>query len=1002
MSRAAWILLIVLAFAATAASAKDSPWAPFISPRFATIGIAQGLPDSITTAVAQDQRGLVWIGTMGGLVRYDGYRMQVFEPTGHDGSGLPDAYVRALLPLPDGGLLVGTNTGGLSRLDPATGTFHNYPLHVDGSSDSKIYGLASDRAGGVWIASNDGLDHLDLRDNRMTHVDTGPLLSPRDFCVFQDRAGNLWLGNNRGLFMRRAGTTRFVRPPHPPGAVDTVLGDEIWAITEDKQGRLWVGSVQAGAVYLDTQGHWHTLPGFSGYKGLARQPTVRDFLEIGDTMWIATDGEGVLTYQPGSPSMQRIDHDLTRMSSLPGNSVRDLMEDRSGNIWAATDLGVARHDTRAGIAFAILPSLHPSFGLANNNVRSIHVDARGRIWLGLGAGQIDVINLSEGAIRHLQLQGRQLERDVQALAQSPDGSIWVGTLGVARIDPDNFAVRDSAIPALDGKPVLSLLNQGRYLLIGTYDGAYRYDIRTRTLHHFTHAKATPGSLLSNVVRQIVPIGKQIWYVTTRGVSIADSITQENGFQNLRHVPGDPHSLPGDAVSAVTESSDGRLWVGAYNGLGVIDHYKPGAPLRFRQIDLLQGRANRHVNAAVADSHGNLWLSMLNGVAKVDGKTGGVHYLSTRDGLHTTSYIYAAAARSTDGALLFGSLNGLTVIRPNWKPGTPTPLAKLAVTQAVEGGAVIPFGMLPAPGSPIRLAGKRSLEIDFALLDYRSTSNTSYSYRMKGLDDAWTVVPRGGLPIALYNYLPFGNYTLQLRAVTHGMNTRTIETGIPVVVPPRWYERDWFNALLALSLGGLVLGLVHLRTLYLRKQSKRLQQQIDERTRELRAANRRLAELASIDPLTGVYNRRSFLDLAENIRESSNEGDACMVLLDLDRFKQVNDTHGHLAGDAVIRHAIASILKYCRQTDLVGRYGGEELVICLPGTNLESGLRFAERVRTAFAESGTRHGDQTIHSTASFGVAAYRAGESLEQWLSRADNALYRAKHAGRNRSLGAS
>jgi len=149
VSRAAWILLIVLAFAATAASAKDSPWAPFISPRFATIGIAQGLPDSITTAVAQDQRGLVWIGTMGGLVRYDGYRMQVFEPTGHDGSGLPDAYVRALLPLPDGGLLVGTNTGGLSRLDPATGTFHNYPLHVDGSSDSKIYGLASDRAGGV-------------------------------------------------------------------------------------------------------------------------------------------------------------------------------------------------------------------------------------------------------------------------------------------------------------------------------------------------------------------------------------------------------------------------------------------------------------------------------------------------------------------------------------------------------------------------------------------------------------------------------------------------------------------------------------------------------------------------------------------------------------------------------------------------------------------------------------------------------------------------------------
>ncbi|WP_329740568.1 diguanylate cyclase [Dyella sp. A6] len=999
---AAWALLLLLTIATATAHAKNSVWTPFIRPRFAHIGIAQGLPDSITTALAQDRRGLIWIGTMGGLVRYDGYRMQVIEPTAHDDSGLHDAYVRALLPLPDGGLLVGTNTGGLSRLDPATGRFHTYALRVDGSLDGKIYGLASDHAGGVWIASNDGLDHLDLRHNRITHVATGAQLSQRNFCVYQDRAGNLWLGNNRGLFVRRAGSTRFVRPPHPAGAVDTVLDDEIWAIREDREGRLWVGSVQAGAVYLDAKGDWHTLPGFSGYKGLARQPTVRDFLEVGDTMWIATDGSGVLTYTPGASSLHRIDHDLTRPSSLPGNSVRDLMEDRSGNIWVATDLGVARHDTRAGTAFAILPGLHSSLGLANNNVRSIHVDTRGRIWLGLAAGKIDVIDLHAGDIRHLQLQGRQLRRDVQTLTESPDGSIWVGTLGVARIDPDHFSIEDSAIPALDGKPVLSLLSRGDDLLIGTYEGAYRYNLRTRALHHFTHEKHTPGSLLSNVVRQIVPIGKQIWYVTTRGISIADSVTQESGFQNVQHTPGDPSSLPGDTVSAVTEDDDGRLWVGAYDGIGVIDHYRPGEPLRFRQIDLQQGHANRHVNAAVADSQGHLWLGMLNGLARVSGQTGEVRYLSTRDGLHTTSYIYAAAARSLDGALLFGSLNGLTVIRPDWHPSSPNPPADLAVTQAVEGGRPVPSGDLPAPGHPIRLGKKRSMEVDFALLDYRSVSNTSYSYRMKGLDESWTHIPRGGLPIALYNYLPFGNYTLQLRATTHSMHTRTVETSIPIIVPSRWYERDWFNALLALLLGGLVLGMVHLRTLYLRKQSIRLQRQVDDRTRELQVANQRLAELASTDPLTGVYNRRSFLDLAENIREHTSDGNACIVLLDLDHFKQINDTYGHLAGDAVIRHAINSILRYCRQTDLVGRYGGEELIVCLPNTTRESGLQFAERIRANFAASNTRHEDVMIRSTASFGVAAYHSGESLEQWISRADHALYQAKHAGRNRSLAAS
>jgi diguanylate cyclase (GGDEF)-like protein len=134
-----------------------------------------------------------------------------------------------------------------------------------------------------------------------------------------------------------------------------------------------------------------------------------------------------------------------------------------------------------------------------------------------------------------------------------------------------------------------------------------------------------------------------------------------------------------------------------------------------------------------------------------------------------------------------------------------------------------------------------------------------------------------------------------------------------------------------------------------------------------------------------------------VRQSATDGSACIALLDLDRFKQVNDTYGHFAGDAVIRSASQAILGQCREGDVAGRYGGEELVVLLPKGTLDEGMAVAERIRQTLCDNPVVYEGQTIEITVSIGVAAYRAGETLSQWLTRADSALYVAKHAGRNR-----
>jgi diguanylate cyclase (GGDEF)-like protein len=160
------------------------------------------------------------------------------------------------------------------------------------------------------------------------------------------------------------------------------------------------------------------------------------------------------------------------------------------------------------------------------------------------------------------------------------------------------------------------------------------------------------------------------------------------------------------------------------------------------------------------------------------------------------------------------------------------------------------------------------------------------------------------------------------------------------------------------------------------------------------------ELATTDPLTGVYNRRTFKDLAEPLlsRARRSRGEVSLLLLDLDHFKHVNDTHGHLAGDQVLA-GFARLTRAClRKEDLLARYGGEEFVVMLPGTSEEAAVALAERIREEVAASALIPTTESLRVTVSIGVAGDKGEHvaTLEGLLGRADEALYAAKARGRN------
>lgn len=167
--------------------------------------------------------------------------------------------------------------------------------------------------------------------------------------------------------------------------------------------------------------------------------------------------------------------------------------------------------------------------------------------------------------------------------------------------------------------------------------------------------------------------------------------------------------------------------------------------------------------------------------------------------------------------------------------------------------------------------------------------------------------------------------------------------------------------------------------------------------ELSQANSALQQLASTDTLTGLYNRRHFINLAaaEISRARRYNRPVSLMMIDADHFKNINDTYGHAVGDQALIHIASTCTQLCRESDIIGRIGGEEFLICCPDTDLSGACELAERIKQTIPKRNDCTSKLPVF-TLSIGVSQYRHGDTLDEFMATADAQLYRAKNSGRN------
>ncbi len=992
--------------AAGAPAAPAGRAAELPEPYFHDIGRG-AIPRGVVASVMQDRQGLIWVGTGDGLVRFDGQRFRPMERDGVPPVQRNLGWVRALLATRDGRVWIGTESRGLALWDPASGRVQDLPdRRLDASAQPQVLALAEAADGAVWVGTlGGGLERVAADGGAVQvfrHVPgaEGGLPDDRVYALWPDADGTLWVGTARGL-VRRGADGRF-----DDGGL---AGATVTRLLRSADGQLWAGGERGELWRRGADGRWQAA-GSGGGRGavhaLVEAPDGRLWVGRGDGIDLVATADGAL--------LRRERHAAGRPGGLGGSEVTALWRDREGWIWIGSlGGGLQRHNPQPQAMALRGADADPTSPLHRPDARSLLADAQGRVWVGTHDAGIAVLDATLRLQQRLPLRpGATEQPQVQALAQLRDGSVWAaagGTLwqfgpgdGATRPPPLRRRIDDAAarvyrlVPAADGG-----------LWLCGFDGLYHLApgaARPRRL-----ARADGTALQTEVLAAAYGPDGALWVGTAVGLYRVPT-----GAAELHPVPADPAAaLAHPAVTGLLWDAAGRLWLDtAVAGLHRLLAWD-GRQARFDRIGERLGALGRPFGVnLMADAQGRIWTHL----HVYDPAADRLDALTAADGQHLGTGWFHSHAALADGRLLFGGARGLLVVEParhmpprDWPPLV---LSELRVDDQP---------LRATPATLVLQPGRSRFGAEFAALEYGEPGRIRYAWRLRGLDEGW-VESSADRRAATFAYLPPGRYTLEARASNRAGQWGDAVLALPVEVQPQWWQRDAVRGSALLLLALAAAALLQWRTAALRRRKAALEALVHERTAALEATTQALRretdaarEASLTDPLTGLRNRRHLLqhiagDVAAALRRWADarrtarpdtpppDADLVFFLIDIDRFKQVNDRFGHAAGDAVLRQIPARLAAVFREADHLVRWGGEEFLVVARDSRRAHAEELAERARRAIADTPFVLDDgEPLSCTCSIGFAAlplapeHPRALDWEDTVRLADAALYRVK-----------
>ena len=789
-----------------------------ISPRFHTLTMEDGLAQVSIAEIHQDARGFIWIGSQGGLNRWDGYEMRTYKTQPFDSTSISDLTVLAVDDDKDGVLWVGTGNG-LNAMDPVTGRFKRWmhdPSDSTGLPASAVIDLLVADDQSIWLATiTSGVVRMDRSDPPTFNVwkhdehDSRSLSSNLILGLQQDHQGNIWAASQHGLNRIDPATgaiTRYLELDPIPGCGrrwgNPVDGFSTYEVLErsEEPGILWVAT-EGGLARLDADSGAFEM--YTDGPGQCHQVAalVSDPADPG-VLWVSFRSRGVSRFDIRTRT--HVVHDVK-----PGASMGAMAVDRSGIIWVGTwPEGISYFDPKSVNVQHLVYDPDNSSLLFGGQVSSVAQGADGVLWVwnvsAHRGGALTALDRERGKAVHYVHDPDNLNTPSRngfftAVTVDPLGFVWLGgAQAPQRLDPQSgrFTTYQPDHPAFRESPslgqVMPFVDRAGFIWVG-HDGLLaKTSVTDPGQFQYYVGDAEDETKIPDLPIRTISEGVDgtMWIGHWGALSNLDVTT--GNARRWMHDPKDPSTLGGGRPSMVHERprEPGVIWITFYDaGLDRLDT-RTG---EFKHYTEKDGLADNHLYGVIEDDEGRLWMSSNRGISRFDPETETFRNYGLEIGLQHLEF-NPAIHKGPRGEFFFGGQNGLNAFFPsqiseNYRvPELTFVVLKIDNESVLESGAVSLGQTLDATDSIELRYDQRDIQIDYVGIHYTKPEANEYAYMLEGFNDDWLYV--GERRSASFTNLEPGSYTFRVKAANSDGVWNEEGIALALSVAPPWWRTWW--------------------------------------------------------------------------------------------------------------------------------------------------------------------------------------------------------------------
>ncbi|MBN2051741.1 MAG: response regulator [Spirochaetales bacterium] len=751
----------------------------------------------------KDSDDFIWIGTLAdGVYRYDGRQLKHYSVT----SGLvAGSNVPAVEEDSNGNLWFAASGAGISKYDKEHNTVTFYLRPGGGVSGKTIFWggkntLVEDTGGIMWVGTmGEGVYGIDTSTGDITHFgyaaeDEGSLLSDYIRALYIDSLDRLWIGTEEGLSVYDRGGFIHYRPGGDSGR--TLSGPIIMSILEDSSGNMWVGTESSGLNRIDVQtgdievfshdpddgesigsnrvtymyedtlkriwcSHENFLSIFYPETGkfMILDQDITECFEEGNTQWALFDDGKLGVYEADRPRFRTYTVESDRENGLVSDIVVSIFEDSRKDLWITSLGGLHRFDRETGrfTVFLHEPGNPETLPSTVDYSPGIFEDSDGIFWIG---------NASPGS---LSILDRDTGKVLTSFLHDPEDPYSMPDCGQV-----NVIIEDS-----DDRNIFWIASSGGFIEFHKDTG--------RFLQH-----------TANDCWDIYQDENGIVWAATWGKGLLRYDPGTGNLSYIEHDPGNPASPSANIMTAIIETSDGRIWIGAENGLNLLDEVD-GTCVSYTEEN---GFPMKAIHSVGEDASGILWLGTADGLVRFDPVNLEMRVYRKEDGFKSNMFYAGNGILGSDGRMWFGGTMGMVSFYPDEMKMNPF-MPPVRLTSIKQGGIELNLPSAPERLEELVLDWRNNFfEFELAAPSYRLPDKNQFAYMLEGVDQDWFY--SGTMNFGRYAGLEPGNYVLRMKAANNDGLWNESDRSVRVAVTPPFWKAWWFFMLVIIFCLGMVL------------------------------------------------------------------------------------------------------------------------------------------------------------------------------------------------------